>query len=61
MLFDEKLSHYLGIKRFQDHVISRDEFTKICGIILWKMFPFGLVWVNKMSHKNCLTLSHVKQ
>ena len=44
----------------QDHVVSWDKFDKICGILFWKMFPFGLTWVNKKSHKSDLTLSHVK-
>ena len=35
MLFNEKLSHDLRVKKsqFQDHVISGDKFDKICGII----------------------------
>ena len=29
-----------------------DKFDKICRIIFWKMFLFGLIWINKISHKN---------
>ena len=55
VFFDEKLSHDLGIKK-----ILWDKFDKIFGIIFWKMFPFGLTVVNKVSHKNDLVLSHFK-
>ena len=35
------------------------KFDKICEVILWRMFPFGFSWVNKISRKNYLALSHV--
>ena len=35
---------------------NMSKVDKICVIIFWKMFPFGLAWVNKISHKNYHTL-----
>ena len=54
MFFDEKLSHDHEIKKKiqVQHLISWDKFDKICGLIFLKMFPFGIIWVNKISHKN---------
>ena len=56
------MKNYLWITKFwfQDHVISWDKSDKICEIIFWKIFPFGVTWVNRISHKNDLMLSSVK-
>ena len=44
-------------KWFQDYSFSWDKSDKICEMIFSKI----LHWIGKISHKDCLTLSHVKQ
>lgn len=68
-----KVEHFLGIlwckviswSWNQNILLSRScyltyEFEKIHEIFFWKVFPFGLAWVNKLSNKNYLMLFYVK-